>query len=62
MKTNQCDIPPDFITSPADVAGPRKAKLQDLELQQKRQKHLTNYVRYMPMCFLTILVILVEHH
>ena len=26
----QCDMPSDFITSPADVVGPRKASLQDL--------------------------------
>ena len=62
IKTDQCDIPSDFITSPADAAGPHKAHLQDLEVWQKRQKLLTNYVGCMPMCFLTILVILVEHH
>ena len=30
-KKSQCDIPSDFITSPADVAGPCKANLQDLK-------------------------------
>ena len=29
MKKDQSAIPSDFITSPADVAGPRKADLQD---------------------------------
>ena len=59
MKKDQNAIPSYFITSPADVAGPRKAGLQDFKLQQKRQKLLINYVTNMLMCFLTILVILV---
>ena len=32
MKKDQNAIPSDFITSPADVAGPHKADLQDFEL------------------------------
>ena len=28
----------DFITSPADVEGPRKAKLQNYEISEKEQK------------------------
>ena len=32
IKKDQCDIPSDFITSPADVAEPHKANLQDLEV------------------------------
>ena len=32
MKKDQSAIPSDFITSPADVAGPHKANLQDLEV------------------------------
>ena len=32
MKKDQNIIPSDFITSPADVAGPRKADLQDFEV------------------------------
>ena len=32
MKKDQNAIPSDFITSPADVAGPRKADLQDFEV------------------------------
>ena len=32
MKKDQSAIPSDFITSPADVAGPHKADLQDFEV------------------------------
>ena len=35
IKKNQYDIPSDFITSPADVAGPCKANLQDLEVMEE---------------------------
>ena len=38
IKTNQCDIPSDFITSPADVAGLHKANLQDLEVRAEETK------------------------
>ena len=33
-KKSQGDIPSDFITSPADVAGPRKANLQDFKVTE----------------------------
>ena len=33
-KKSQYDIPSDFITSPADVAGPRKAYLQDFKVTE----------------------------
>ena len=32
MKKDQSAIPSDFITSPADVAGPHKADLKDFEV------------------------------
>ena len=35
---NQDTIPSDFITSPADVDGPRKAALQDFEITEKETK------------------------
>ena len=38
MKKDQSAIPSDFITSPADVAGPRKANLQDLEVMAEETK------------------------
>ena len=31
-------MPPDFITSPADVAGPCKANLQDLKVREEETK------------------------
>ena len=37
-KKDQSAIPSDFITSPADVAGPRKADLQDLEVTAEETK------------------------
>ena len=33
-----CAIPSDFITSPADVEGPRKAELQDYEVTKEEWK------------------------
>ena len=60
MPKDQNTVPSDFITSPAYVAGPRKAASRILKLQQKKQKLSINYVTNMLMCFLTILVILVE--
>ena len=38
MKKDQSSIPSDFITSPADVAEPRKANLQDLEVTAEETK------------------------
>ena len=38
MKKDQSAIPSDFITSPADVAGPHKANLQDLEVMVEETK------------------------
>ena len=38
MKKDQSAIPSDFITSPADVAGPCKANLQDLEVMAEETK------------------------
>ena len=38
MKKDQSAIPSDFITSPADVAGPCKANLQDLEVAAEETK------------------------
>ena len=35
---NQDIVPSDFITSPADVAGPRKADLQDFEIMAEETK------------------------
>ena len=35
---NQDTIPSDFITSPADVAGPHKADLQDFEISEEEMK------------------------
>ena len=37
-KKSQCDMPSDFITSPADVAGPHKANLQDLKVTEEETK------------------------
>ena len=37
-KKSQCDMPSDFITSPADVAGPRKANLQDFKVTEEESK------------------------
>ena len=34
----QCDMPSDFITSPADVTGPRKANLQDFKVTEEETK------------------------
>ena len=59
MKKDHNAIPSDFITSPADVAGPRKADLQDFEVTAEETEALINYVTNMLICFLTILVILV---
>ena len=39
-KKSQCDMPSDFITSPANVAGPRKANLQDLKVTEEETKAL----------------------
>ena len=36
----QGDMPSDFITSPADVAGPRKANLQDFKVTEEETKAL----------------------
>ena len=38
MKKDQSAIPSDFITSPADVAGPCKANLQDFEVTAEETK------------------------
>ena len=38
VTTNQNIAPSDFITSPADVAGPRKADLQDFEIMTEETK------------------------
>ena len=35
---NQDTVPSDFITSPADIAGPRKADLQDFEITAEEMK------------------------
>ena len=35
---SQCDMPSDFITSPADVAGPHKANLQDFKVTEEETK------------------------
>ena len=35
---HQGDIPSDFITSPADVAAPRKANLQDFKVTEEETK------------------------
>ena len=35
---NPNTIPSDFITSPADIAGPHKADLQDFEITEKKMK------------------------
>ena len=35
MTKNQNTVPSDFITSPADIAGPCKADLQDFEITAK---------------------------
>ena len=37
-KKSQCDVPSDFITSPADVAGPRKDNLQDFKVTEDETK------------------------
>ena len=37
-KKSQCDVPSDFITSPADVAGPHKANLQDFKVAEDETK------------------------
>ena len=38
----QSDIPSDFITSPADIAGPHKASLQDFEVTKVETKAFQN--------------------
>ena len=38
MKKDQSAMPSDFITSPADVAAPCKANLQDLEVMAEETK------------------------
>ena len=58
----QGDMPSDFITSPADVAGPRKANLQDFKVTEEETKAFKELCENIPMCFLKILVTLVEHH
>ena len=55
-------MPSDFITSPADVAGPCKANLQDFKITEEEPKLSKNYVKNILMYFLKIPVILVEHH
>ena len=37
-KKSHCDMPSDFITSPADVAGSHKANLQDLTVTEEETK------------------------
>ena len=58
----QCDMPSDFITSPADVAGPCKASLQDFKVTEEETKAFKELCKNIQMCFLKILVTLVEHH
>ena len=41
MKKDQNAIPSDFITSPADVAGPHKADLQDFEVTAEETEAFT---------------------
>ena len=41
MQKDQNTIPSDFITSPADVAGPRKADLKDFEVTTEETEALT---------------------
>ena len=41
MKKDQNTIPSDFITSPADVAGPRKADLQDFKVTAEETEVFT---------------------
>ena len=38
LENSQSDIPSDFITSPADVAGPHKASLQDFKVTEEKNK------------------------
>ena len=38
LDRSQSDIPSDFITNPADVAGPRKATLQDFKVTEEETK------------------------
>ena len=42
LSTPQPDIPSDFITSPADVAGPHKASLQDFKVTEEEKKAFNN--------------------
>ena len=35
---SQCDMPSAFITSPANIAGPRKANLQDFKVTEEETK------------------------
>ena len=60
MTKDQNVIPSDFITSPLMLQDLTKQISRILKLQQKRQKLLLNYVTNTLMCFLIILVILVE--
>ena len=39
---SQCEMPSDFITSPADVAGPHKANLQDFKVTEEETKAFKN--------------------
>ena len=43
MKKDQNAIPSDFITSPADVAGPRKADLQDFKVTAEETEAFTKF-------------------
>ena len=58
----QGDMPSDFITNPADVAGPCKANLQDFKVMKEEAKAFQEHVKNIQMCSLKILVTLVEHH
>ena len=44
-KKSQCDMPSDFITSPVDVAGPRKANLQDFKVTEEETKAFKKFCK-----------------
>ena len=58
----QHDIPSDFITSPADVVGPRKASLQDFKVTEEETKAFKDLCENILTCFMKTLVVLVELH
>ena len=45
LEKSQSDIPSDFITSPADVAGPHKTSLEDLKVTEEETKAFKDFCK-----------------